>query len=547
MSEPKQDSVEIITLDHQERASTSVATHAVPITISSSNDFDGEIATYENRKMDARTFLATVSLAFTYEAGLLSFVLPTAILFSINADIGPSMQINWVATAWSLSSAVVQTIAGRCSDIFGRRNFTLAGNLLGLAGCAIASRASSVNTVIAGSALMGIGSAGQQLSWACASEIVPKKARGQVLAFLNLAALPGSAFGSVIAFALVAHLSWRWAFYIGIIANGFALLLTGLFYWPPSFIGLHPEGKSRLQLFQELDFLGLVLFGGGLGAFLLGLSFGNNPHPWSSKHVLAPLLIGAVTLFVAFPAWEFNCPKKTAKLCPPAIFKNVRGFTLPICVVFVSGMLSFGPKAINPFHNGAMTALMRWLEVQLLFATDPTTVGWYSLSYNAAATLGGVVASVMFARIRRTRWQFLLVTILQCVFIASMASIDQHSPRRAIAFVAIAAFNVGASQIIGTLIIQFGANDREIRLATGLTGSIRATGGAIAIAIYGSIITSRVQTNLVPDVTAAAIEAGLPSSAIKAFITALTSGSSAALGSIESITPDIIAAGRNSL
>ena len=79
--------------------------------------------------------LTTVkSLAFTYEAALLSFVLPTAILFSINADIGPSAQINWAATAWSLSSAVIQTVTGRCSDIFGRRNFTLAGNLFGLTG-----------------------------------------------------------------------------------------------------------------------------------------------------------------------------------------------------------------------------------------------------------------------------------------------------------------------------------------------------------------------------------------------------------------------------
>ncbi len=74
-------------------------------------------------------------------------------------------------------------------------------------------RASSVNTIIAGTTLMvnyyfrqttrliffqGIGSGPQQLAFAGANEIVPKKARGQTLAFLNLAALPGSAFGSVI-------------------------------------------------------------------------------------------------------------------------------------------------------------------------------------------------------------------------------------------------------------------------------------------------------------------------------------------------------------
>lgn len=135
------------------------------------------------------------------------------------------------------------------------------------------------------------------------------------MAFFSVVALPGSAFGSVIgqlaqflstalwlihrtngaptiAYAVVAKLTWRWTFYIGIISNGWALLLVLLFYWPPDFLGLHPEGKTRWQQFKELDFVGLTLFGGGLTAFLLGLSFGNNPYPWISATVLAPLIIG---------------------------------------------------------------------------------------------------------------------------------------------------------------------------------------------------------------------------------------------------------------
>lgn len=82
-------------------------------------------------------------------------------------------------------------------------------------------------------------------------------------------------------------------------------------------------------------------------------------------------------------------------------------------------------------------------------------------------SVGALVSGVLFARIRRTRWQFLVVTILQTIFIASMASVDQHTPRRAIGLVIVAAFSVGASQIIGLLIIQFGAKDRQIGVATG--------------------------------------------------------------------------------
>lgn len=61
-------------------------------------------------------------------------MLPSAVLLTINADIGPSTQYNWAAIAWTLAQAVVMTIAGSLGDILGRRNFTLAGNLLGLIG-----------------------------------------------------------------------------------------------------------------------------------------------------------------------------------------------------------------------------------------------------------------------------------------------------------------------------------------------------------------------------------------------------------------------------
>lgn len=76
------------------------------------------------------------ALAVTYESAILSFVLPSSVLLTINADIGPSAHYNWAATAWTLAQAVIMTIAGSLSDIFGRRNFALAGNLLGLIGMA---------------------------------------------------------------------------------------------------------------------------------------------------------------------------------------------------------------------------------------------------------------------------------------------------------------------------------------------------------------------------------------------------------------------------
>ncbi|KAJ9614616.1 hypothetical protein H2200_002753 [Cladophialophora chaetospira] len=519
-------------------ASMQTAEHTEVLKIDSEVDMqtgqpqhDDDMEAYQSRKLDFRTVMALLALAFSYEACLFSFVLPAAILLTINADVGPSAQITWVATSWSLAIAVVQTIAGRCSDIFGRRNFFIVGNSLGVIGCAIASRAKTVNTIIAGSCLMGIGAGLQQLAFAAASEIVPRKHRGAAQSLLSVVSLPGSTFGSVIAFALVAHLTWRWAFYLGIIINGFALFLVVVFYWPPGFIGLHPDGKSRIQQIKELDFVGLTLFGGGLTTFLVGVSFGGNPYSWRDVHVVAPLLIGGLCVFVAFPLWEVLSSNKIEKLCPPHLFADVRGFVCPLGVVFASGMTLTSLQVLWP------------QQVQLLFTTVPTIVGWYTVAYNASATVGVVFGGPIFSYLRRTRYQFPFVVFMQVVFIGLMATVDQHTPARAIVFVGIASFMIGASQVMAILLIQFGASDQEIGVSTGLLNSVRSTGGAIAIAIYSSLIHSKATHNLVPDVASAAVKAGLPSASIESFIVALTSGSASALEAVRGITPAIIAAG----
>jgi hypothetical protein len=59
------------------------------------------------------------------------------------------------------------------------------------------------------------------------------------------------------------------------------------------------------------------------------------------------------------------------------------------------------------------------------------------------------------------------MTCIQTVFIALMAAVTQSTPGRAIAFVIVAAFGIGACQIIAVLIIQFGAMDDQIGVATG--------------------------------------------------------------------------------
>ncbi|KIW89221.1 uncharacterized protein Z519_10074 [Cladophialophora bantiana CBS 173.52] len=123
------------------------------------------------------------------------------------------------------------------------------------------------------------------------------------------------------------------------------------------------------------------------------------------------------------------------------------------------------------------------------------------------------------------------MTALMAAFMATVSSVTPYTPARAVVLFAFSAAFVDATCLVGILELQFGAADGDIGIATGLMGTSRATGGAIAIAIFGSIIRNRTAAKLAPDLAAAVIAAGLPKSQVEAFIE-----------SIEGVTPVILAA-----
>lgn len=130
-------------------------------------------------------------------------------------------------------------------------------------------------------------------------ELVANKHRPAITAFLFLTTVPFAAFGAVIARALAGYtaLGWRWNYYLNLITQAIAVTLFFFCYHPPSYAQLH-QGKSIRKQLAELDFGGITLFVGGLVSLVLGLSWGGGLYPWKSASVIAPLIVGFVTLVV---------------------------------------------------------------------------------------------------------------------------------------------------------------------------------------------------------------------------------------------------------
>ena len=148
----------------------------------------------------ALTMLGAVLLTINRDIGELDPLDPANMCVRTDLTVitGPSNSYTWMVTAQIVGQSVLAPQMGRFADIFGRRNFLLLGNALAIIGCALGATAQSVNTVIGGSALIGVGGSMQQLAWTCLGELVPKRDRGMALGFLETSILPASTFGPVI-------------------------------------------------------------------------------------------------------------------------------------------------------------------------------------------------------------------------------------------------------------------------------------------------------------------------------------------------------------
>jgi len=94
--------------------------------------------------------------------------------------------------------SITAPFVGRLGDIFGRRNLLILGNFIAGVGCLICAVAPNIDTAIAGTVFIGIGSSMHQLGWASVGEIVPKKRRPLAMACFECCVTPAAVFASLI-------------------------------------------------------------------------------------------------------------------------------------------------------------------------------------------------------------------------------------------------------------------------------------------------------------------------------------------------------------
>ncbi|KAL1946346.1 hypothetical protein VTO73DRAFT_15473 [Trametes versicolor] len=254
--------------------------------------------------LNASLFLTALDLASV------STALP-----SIIHDLDGQDSFVWVSSAYTLACTAVLPISGRLADLFGRQVILLLAIVLFSAGSAVTGAASSMEMVIIGRTIQGVGSGAIQVLVAIVTaDLVPLKERGLFQALTGATFSLASATGPFIGGAIAQHTTWRWLFYLNLplcgIAFGIVLLFLRL---------RKPQIENYASAFFAMDWIGNIIIIGSAASCIIALTWAGVTFPWSSAQVIAPLTIGLIGFPVAliYDAYVASHP-----VIPTDIIKN---------------------------------------------------------------------------------------------------------------------------------------------------------------------------------------------------------------------------------
>ena len=204
----------------------------------------------------------------------------------------PASNTAWIITATLLAAAVAVPISGRLGDLFGKRRMILILAMPLILGAIVCAIAPTVEIMIAGRAMQGLGSGMVPLAIAMLRDLVPKERLSSAIATVSATMGVGGAIGMPIAAAVVDFSNWRALFF----GSAVVTMIVVLAIW--KFIPALPAGASG----QRFDWLGAIGLTIGLISLILAVSKGSS-WGWAAPITLSLLGLAAVSLLL-WGIWE---------------------------------------------------------------------------------------------------------------------------------------------------------------------------------------------------------------------------------------------------
>jgi MFS family permease len=163
-------------------------------------------------------FWATLGAVFLVSVltALDQTVVATALPHMI-ADLQGASILGWVFTAYFLAATATVTVAGKLTDLFGRRVVFVVSISIFLLGSLLCGVAASMPQLVVYRAMQGIGAGSiNTLAFILMGDLFTARERGKWQAVNNIGFATASAVGPSIGGVLSDTVSWRWIFLINV-------------------------------------------------------------------------------------------------------------------------------------------------------------------------------------------------------------------------------------------------------------------------------------------------------------------------------------------
>jgi EmrB/QacA subfamily drug resistance transporter len=407
-------------------------------------------------------FLCGVAFLDFVDASIVNVALP-----SIRADLHFSVQsLQWVLSGYLLTYGGFMLLGGRAADIVGRRLVLVVGTMVfGLASLS-AGLAQSEGMLIAARLVQGVGAA---LMMPSALSILTTSFeegadRAKALGAWGATAGLASALGVFLGGVLAGGPGWRWVFFVNVPVC--ALDLVAAFRLV--------SGERHRPRLANFDVVGAIL--GTAGMLLLIYAIVKAPDVgWGAARTIGGLA-GAAVLLGAFALNERRHPNP---LFPFSILR-INGLAAADATQMVAVA---GSYSMFFFLTLYMQNVLGFSRLQAGAAYVPTALG--------VAVAAGVCAQL----IPRTGTRPIIVVgaLIDAAGIFWLSRIPVHGSYVAdlLPGLVIMALGFGAIFVAVTTAAQAGVPQEQAGLAAALINSSTWLGGALGLAVFSAISTSR--------------------------------------------------------
>ena len=387
-------------------------------------------------------------------------------------------QVAWILDAYAIVFAGSLLTAGALGDRFGRKRALLAGLVVFGSGSLIAGVATSASQVIAGRAVMGIGAAlVMPATLSIITTIFPPEERNRAIGVWAGFAGAGGAIGPIVSGALLERYWWGSA----VLVNLPLVAATFIAIWT-----FAPESRDESE--TPLDPVGAVLSLAGLGALVFTIIQGGE-NGWTTTPVIAAAIVAVVAL-TGFLRWE----RQTEHPMLPLTLFGDRRFSVGSAVVTVAFFVMFGFFFLSTQY---LQFARQYSPLEAGLALLPLPIAFVAVSPRSAV----FAARFGAARVMATG----LVVIAGGFLILSFVTPGTSYFALAVAFAVLGA-GMGMTAAPATGEIMSAVPLSKAGVGSAMNDTTRELGGALGIAILGSIATSAYRSAI--DVAGLGLEAG---------------------------------------